>query len=340
MRRFGKTLFNLAFLAVLAGAVTLAFVLPAGTGGKPGALNPGGRRRGGATADAAPSVLAVAARKTDVPVDLDSVGTVKALNSVTIRPQVDGQLIKIAFQEGQDVKTGDLLARIDPATYQAQLDQALAKKAQDEAQLENAKRDLERYIRLAQTSAGTAQQADTQRATVAQFTAQLKSDQASIDNTRIILGYTTIVAPIDGRTGIRNIDEGNLVRASDATGIVTITQVQPVAVVFNLPQQQLARVNAAMLASLAETGVERALLIGSLFHLHMRRAHRAKRNRASGWSMISVMACLIFSGYALYYLANENTHVIWSTVHWAIGLALPVLLVLHIYLGRRASTVL
>lgn len=241
MRRIFKFLFNLAFLAVLSGAVLAAFVAPLPSD------NPGGRpsgRRRGLQVDV-PSVLAAVATRGDVPVYLDAVGTVKALNTVTVRPQVDGQLIQIAFAEGQDVKKGDILARIDPSTYQATLDQALAKKAQDEAQLDNAKRDLERYNRLAQTSAGTAQQADTQRSTVAQFQAQLKSDQAQIDSARTYLNYTTIIAPIDGRTGIRNVDQGNLVKAADTSGIVTLAQLQPIAAVFNLPQQQLARVNAA-----------------------------------------------------------------------------------------------
>jgi multidrug efflux system membrane fusion protein len=191
-------------------------------------------------------VLASAVKVADVPVYLDGVGTTKALNTVTVRPQVDGKLVSINFQEGQDVEKGDVLARIDPTTYQAQLDQATAKKAQDEAMLANAKRDLERYSRLAANNAGTQQQADTQRATVAQLEAQVRLDQAAIDNARAVLAYTTITAPISGRTGIRQVDEGNIVHASDATGIVVITQVKPIAVFFNLPQQRLAEINAAM----------------------------------------------------------------------------------------------
>src|SRR5262249_27426361 len=144
--------------------------------------------------------------------------TAKARNLVTVRPQVDGRILAINFKEGQDVKRGDVLARIDPATYQAQLDQAIAKKALDEAQLANAKRDLERYTQL--TGNIVAQKTvDTQRALVAQFTAQVQLDDAAIANAKAFLDYTTIVSPIDGRTGIRMVDEGNLVRASDA-GIV------------------------------------------------------------------------------------------------------------------------
>ncbi len=190
-------------------------------------------------------VLAVAASRQDVPVYLDGVGTAKALNTVLVRPQVDGKLISVNFKEGQDVPKGFVLARIDPATYQAQYDQALAKTAQDEAQLANARIDLERYRRLAQTNAGSRQQADTQAAMVAQLEAQVKLDQAAAENAKAILDYTSIIAPIAGRTGIRQVDEGNIVHASDATGIVTITQLQPISVLFSMPQQDVNRINAA-----------------------------------------------------------------------------------------------
>jgi multidrug efflux system membrane fusion protein len=202
-------------------------------------------------------VLAASVKTDDVPVYLDGVGTTKALNTVTVRPQVDGKLISVNFREGQDVEKGDVLAKIDPTTYQAQLDQAVAKKAQDEAMLDNAKRDLERYSRLAASNAGTKQQADTQRATVAQLEAQVRLDQAAIDNARAVLAYTTITAPLSGRTGIRLVDEGNIVHASDSTGIVVITQVKPIAVFFNLPQQRLADINAAM-----AKGVPRVDVVG------------------------------------------------------------------------------
>ena len=178
-----------------------------------------------------------------MPVYLDGVGTARALNTVTVRAQVDGKLINISFTEGQDVPKGYVLAKIDPTIYQAQYDQAVAKKAQDEAQLANARLDLERYTRLAATNAINKQQLDTQKALVAQLEAQVKSDQAAIDNARAILSYTDIVAPIAGRTGIRLIDEGNLVKASDTTGIVVITQLQPISVFFSLPQQELPELN-------------------------------------------------------------------------------------------------
>jgi multidrug efflux system membrane fusion protein len=234
-----RTRRNLAIvLIVVALAAALVYVFK----GSPPQQN---RGRFGAEGGPVP-VLAAAAAKADVPVYLDAVGTIKALNTVTVRPQVDGKLLSVGFQEGQDVKKGDVLARIDPTTYQAQLDQAIAKKAQDEAQLANAKIDLDRYERLAATNAINRQQADTQRALVAQFAALVQSDQAAIENMQATLGYTTIVAPIAGRTGIRMVDEGNIVHASDAnSAIVVITQIKPISVLFNLPQQELGQVNDA-----------------------------------------------------------------------------------------------
>src|SRR5262249_52774313 len=190
-------------------------------------------------------VLAEQATVGDVPKYLDGVGSVRALNMVTVRSQVDGTIIRINFQEGQDVKAGDVLAPIDPRTYQAQLDQAVAKKALDEAQLSNAKLDLERYANLVKGNAVTKQQYDTQRAVVAQLEAQVKLDQGAIDNAKTLLEYCTIAAPLNGRLGIRLIDEGNIVHAADATGIVVITQIQPIAVIFTLPQQLLSQVNNA-----------------------------------------------------------------------------------------------
>jgi len=203
-------------------------------------------RRGRAGAEGPVPVLAASAHTADVPVYLIAVGTVKPLNTVTVRPQVDGRLLSVNFQEGQDVKKGDVLARIDPATYQAQLDQTIAKKAQDEAQLANARIDLDRYERLAATASINRQQADTQKALVAQLEALVKSDQASIDNAQALLGYTTITSPVDGRTGIRMVDEGNIIRAADTnSAIVVITQLKPISVLFTLPQQSLDDVNRA-----------------------------------------------------------------------------------------------
>jgi multidrug efflux system membrane fusion protein len=202
------------------------------------------RSRFGAEGGPVP-VLAAPAAKADVPIYLEAVGTIKALNTVTVSPQVDGKLISVGFKEGQDVKKGDVLARIDPTTYQAQLDQALAKKAQDEALLANAKVDLDRYEKLAATNAINRQQADTQKALVAQDAALVQADAAAVENARATLAYTTIVAPIDGRTGIRQVDEGNIVHASGTTGIVVITQIKPISVIFNLPQQDIEQINTA-----------------------------------------------------------------------------------------------
>ena len=195
--------------------------------------------------DAPVPVLTATAKTADVPVYFDGVGTTRALNTVTVRPQVDGRLLRINFNEGQEVERGFVLAEIDPVIYQAQLDQAVAKKAQDEAQLANARLDLERYTRLAQSNAATKQQADTQTALVAQFEAVVNADQAAIDNARAVLDYTRVIAPISGRTGIRLVDVGNLMRAADSSGIVVITQVRPISVIFTLPQQQLGAVNKA-----------------------------------------------------------------------------------------------
>jgi multidrug efflux system membrane fusion protein len=203
------------------------------------------RRASRFAADGPVPVLVAPAALADVPVYLDAVGTTKALNTVTVRAQVDGKLLSVGFKEGQDVKKGDVLAQIDPTTFKATLDQAAAKKAQDEALLANAKNDLARYEQLAATNAINKQQADTQRSLVAQYTAQVQSDQAAAESAQATLAYTTIKAPIDGRTGIRAVDEGNIVHSSDSTGIVTITQLKPISVQFNLPQQYLSQVNDA-----------------------------------------------------------------------------------------------
>jgi membrane fusion protein, multidrug efflux system len=191
-------------------------------------------------------VLVAPAERKDVPIFLDALGTVQAFNMVTVKPMVDGPLISVNFVEGQDVKKGDLLAQIDPRTYQAAYDQAVAKKAQDEAMLANARLDLARYTKLAANNYTSAQQADTARAQVAQDEAQVRQDQAQIDNARTQLGYTTITSPLDARTGMRQVDPGNIVHASDTTGLVVLTQLQPISVVFTLPQQSLPQVAKAM----------------------------------------------------------------------------------------------
>jgi multidrug efflux system membrane fusion protein len=187
----------------------------------------------------------IIARQEVFPVHLNGLGVVQAWNTVTIRTRVDGQIDKIAFEEGQTVKQGDLLLRVDPRPYQAALDQALAKKALDEALLENSRRDLVRFKTVGST-VNSQQQIDTQEALVGQQEAQIKADQGSIDNARVQVGYTTITAPIAGRMGFRQVDKGNIVHASETQGIAVIMQLQPIAVVFTAPEDELPRISEAM----------------------------------------------------------------------------------------------
>jgi multidrug efflux system membrane fusion protein len=197
----------------------------------------------------APPAIAVetaAVAHADVPIYLSGVGTVQAFYTVTVTARVDGELQKIAFTEGQTVHKGDLLAEIDPRPNQAAYAQAIATKAKDAAQLANAERDLARYTLLQPQDLASKQTVDTQRAAVDQFAAQIKVDQAVIDNARTQLDYTRITSPINGRTGIRLVDPGNIVRAAATTGIVVVTQVQPICVIFTLPEEDLAAVNAAL----------------------------------------------------------------------------------------------
>jgi multidrug efflux system membrane fusion protein len=197
-------------------------------------------------------------KRADFPVILESLGQVQAYNTVQVRARVDGQINKIAFKEGQMVKEGDLLAQIDPRPFQAALDQAVAKKAQDEANLANAKLDLARYATLAKQDFATKQQLDTQNALVLQLTASLAADTAAIDAARVQLEYTTIRAPISGRVGYRLIDEGNLVNAGQQTGIVTIAQLQPISVIFTEPQENVVRINQELAAGTPEVTVMNA----------------------------------------------------------------------------------
>lgn len=182
----------------------------------------------------------------DFPVYRVGLGTVVAYNTVTIKVRVDGEVQKIAFREGQDVKAGDLLAQIDPRTYVAQLHQAEADKARDEALLANAKLDLERFSSLVVKEFATRQSVDTQKALVAQYQAAIERDQASIENAQVLLGYTTITSPLSGRTGIRLIDQGNIVHANDATGLVVVAQLDPISIIFTLPQNNLPDIADAM----------------------------------------------------------------------------------------------
>jgi multidrug efflux system membrane fusion protein len=193
---------------------------------------------------AAPVRVTIApVEKADFPVYLTGLGTVQGFNTVVVRTRVDGQIDKIAFKEGQLVNQGDLLAQIDPRPFQAALDQAKAKKAQDEANLANANLDLQRFTRLGEFA--TRQQTDTQRSTVAQLTAQIAADDAAISNAQTQVDYTTVKAPISGVAGLRQVDQGNIVNASTQTGIVTIAQIEPIAVIFTAPEEQLPYINEA-----------------------------------------------------------------------------------------------
>ncbi len=187
-----------------------------------------------------PATLGTAERK-DVPVYLTGLGTVQAYNTVTVNTRVDGELEKVEFKQGQDVKAGDVLAQIDPRPFQAALDLAQATKAKDQAQLENAQLDLKRF-ETAGTLANTQQQIDTQAALVRQLQATVQADQANIEAAQVQLDYTTIRAPLSGRTGIRLVDQGNIVHAASTTGLVVITQLQPISVLFTLPQDELQEV--------------------------------------------------------------------------------------------------
>ncbi len=184
----------------------------------------------------------------DFPVYMNGLGTVQPYDTVTIRSRVDGQIIKVNFTQGENVKEGDLLVQIDPRPYQAALEQAQAKKAQDEANLHNAELDLARYSTLAQQSFASRQQLDTQQANVNQLTAQVKGDQATVDNAQTQLSYTAIKSPLTGKTGFRLVDPGNIVHASDTTGIVSIVKLQPISVVFTAPEENIGAINAALAA--------------------------------------------------------------------------------------------
>ena len=228
---------GLVVVLAIAGVLAWRFF---GAGGEP----QGGPRGQGMGRDAPIPVTVVAAEARDVPLFLTALGTVQALNTVTVSAQVSGQLMAVHFEEGQEVKKGDLIAEIDPRTYQAALDQALAKKKQDEAQLAASRSTLKRYDELIEKKFVSAQDLENQRQVVRQQEAIVASDNAAISNARTQLGFTRVVAPIDGHAGIRQVDVGNLVQAN-GTGIVVLTQTRPLNVMFNLPQQDMAKVRGA-----------------------------------------------------------------------------------------------
>ena len=199
-----------------------------------------------AIATAAIPVKVGPATTRDLPIWLSGVGSVQALNAVTVKVRVDGQLDRVAFTEGQDVHAGDLLAQIDPRPFEAQLKQAQASLARDQAQLSNTKVNLDRFSQLASLGASPTQNVDTYKAQVAEFEATVQADQAAIDTARLQLGFTRITAPFDGRVGLRLVDPGAIVHASDPNGLVTLTQMQPITVLFSLPQDDLPDIRAAL----------------------------------------------------------------------------------------------
>ena len=196
-------------------------------------------------APAVPVSVGTATRQ-DVPLWLRGIGTVQALNTVLVRARVDGTLMRFVPTEGQEVKQGDLVAVIDPRPYQAALDQATAKQAQDEADLANARHDLERYASLAKQDYASHQQVDTQKALVDHMGAAIAGDVATVESAKLNLSFCYITSPVPGRVGLRQVDPGNLVHATDPGGIVTITQVHPITVVFTLPQGELPDIVTAM----------------------------------------------------------------------------------------------
>jgi membrane fusion protein, multidrug efflux system len=182
----------------------------------------------------------------DVPIYLRGVGTVIAYNNVVVRSQITGQLVKISFNQGQTVHQGDVLAQIDPRPYQAQLDQTTANRDRDQAQLINAQQNLNRYTQLGSKGWATPQLVETQQAQLGQLQAMVKSDEALIDAARVNLSYTQLTAPIDGVTGIRQIDNGNIIHPTDPNGLVDVTQIQPISIIFTLPETTFGEIQAQM----------------------------------------------------------------------------------------------
>ncbi|MHB8817130.1 MAG: efflux RND transporter periplasmic adaptor subunit, partial [Steroidobacteraceae bacterium] len=208
------------------------------------------------TAHAAPPpsvpVVATSAGQRDVPIYYDALGTVMAFNTVAIRAQINGQIVSINFRQGQDVRKGAVLAKIDPAPFQAALDQAVAKKSEDQAQLIDAQKDLARFNTLVARAAETQQNVDAQQAKVDQFKATIEADQGAIEAAQTQLDYTTIAAPIDGVVGFRQVDVGNIIHTTDANPLTVLTQIKPCEAIYTLPQDDLGPVREAMLRGSVE----------------------------------------------------------------------------------------
>jgi multidrug efflux system membrane fusion protein len=223
-------------IAIIAGVIAWAVL-------RAPANAPAAKGRGGFDPNARPlPVVAAPARKGNIDVRIDALGTVTPRNMVVVHSRVDGQLMSVAFREGQTVKAGDLLAQIDPRPFEVQLTQANGQMARDQAQLKNAQVDLERYRTLLTQDSISKQQVDTQEALVRQYQGAVQSDQGAIDNAKLQITYSRITAPISGRVGLRQVDPGNIVHASDANGLVTITQVQPITVIYPVPEDNVPRI--------------------------------------------------------------------------------------------------
>ncbi len=223
-------------LAIIAGVIAWAML-------RAPANAPAAKGRGGFDPNARPlPVVAAPARKGNIDVHIDALGTVTPRNMVVVHSRVDGQLLGVGFREGQEVKKGEMLAQIDPRPFEVQLTQALGQMARDQAQLKNAQVDLERYRTLLTQDSISKQQVDTQEALVRQYQGAVQSDQGAIDNAKLQITYARIVAPISGRVGLRQVDPGNMVHASDSNGLVTITQVQPITVIYPIPEDNVPRI--------------------------------------------------------------------------------------------------
>ena len=238
---------GLVLLLLVVAAIAWLVLRPSAKQGGPGG-RAGGRPPMAAMANLPVPVRIATAAQQDIDIFLRSLGTVTAYNTVTVRSRVSGELVDVAFQEGQQVKAGDLLAQVDPRAFQVALDQARGTQMQNLAQLENARRDLQRYQALFKQDSIARQQVDTQAALVHQYEGTVRSDQANVDNAKLQLDYARITAPISGRLGLRQVDRGNLVSSADTNGLVVITQTQPISVVFTLPETQLPEVRAELAA--------------------------------------------------------------------------------------------